>query len=221
MILKNRIFEKQPPSRVAKSIFIFCEGYRREYDYFKYFRDIDSRINIEVYKLNPHENNSPLGLLKIAEECIISTTHNPRPKFDFLDGDEVWIVLDTDLDKKRSRLPQIAKVRFACTSRKNWFLAQSNPCFEVWLNYHFKKTVPQMARVFACKKWKEHLGKTVNGGFDSRKHPLFIQEAAKNSANNYSTLFGEPMLGATDVFKLANNIVPLIKTKLDKVIDNL
>lgn len=55
MILKNRLFERVPPSRKAKSIYIFCEGARREFDYFEYFKELDSRINIEIYQLHPHE----------------------------------------------------------------------------------------------------------------------------------------------------------------------
>ena len=49
MLLTNRLFERQAPSRTAKSIYIFCEGAKREYQYFKYFKEMDSRINVEVY----------------------------------------------------------------------------------------------------------------------------------------------------------------------------
>ena len=37
MILTNRLFERQEPSKEAKSIYIFCEGVKREYQYFEYF----------------------------------------------------------------------------------------------------------------------------------------------------------------------------------------
>ena len=70
MSITNRLFERQPPSREAKSIYIFCEGVKREYQYFKYFVEMDSRINIEPYRLHPHEDNSPLGLLNIGKSCI-------------------------------------------------------------------------------------------------------------------------------------------------------
>ncbi|MDM8529168.1 RloB domain-containing protein [Anaerolineales bacterium HSG24] len=103
MILRSRLFEREPPSREAKSIYIFCEGVKREYQYFQYFKEIDSRINVEIYKLHPHEDNSPLGLLSIAEKCIILSDDNPKPKYEFLENDEVWIVLDTDKDEKDSR----------------------------------------------------------------------------------------------------------------------
>lgn len=95
----------------AKSIYIFCEGARREFDYFEYFKELDSRINVEVYKLDPSEDNSPLGLLEIAEKCIILSAENPNPKYNFIEGDEVWIVLDIDKDKDGSREPQIEHIK--------------------------------------------------------------------------------------------------------------
>ncbi len=78
MILPNRPFERVAPSREARSIYIFCEGVRREFDYFNYFVELDSRINVEVYKLHPHDDNSPLGLLRIAEKCILGDNENGR-----------------------------------------------------------------------------------------------------------------------------------------------
>lgn len=105
MLLTNRLFERQPPSREAKSIYIFCEGAKREYQYFKYFIEMDSRINVEVYKLHPHENNSPIGLFNIAKSCILSSEENKSPKYNFQENDEVWIIIDVDKDKEDSRKP--------------------------------------------------------------------------------------------------------------------
>lgn len=73
MILTNRLFDRIEPLKEAKSIFIFGEGKKREYQYFQYFRSKDSRINIEVYPLEHSENNSPLGLLEIAKSSILKT----------------------------------------------------------------------------------------------------------------------------------------------------
>jgi len=91
MILTNRRFEREPPTREAKSIYIFCEGAKREYQYFEYFREMDSRINVEIYKLNHTENNSPLGLFNIATNCIVLSDKNPNPKYSFQEKDEVWL----------------------------------------------------------------------------------------------------------------------------------
>lgn len=68
-------------------------------------------VEIEVYELHPHEDNSPLGLLRIAEKCIISSDENPDPKYNFIEGDEVWIVLDIDKDRDNSGEPQIEQIK--------------------------------------------------------------------------------------------------------------
>ena len=76
MILTNRKFVREAPSRVSKSIFIFCEGAKREYQYFMFFKEMDSRINVEIHKLNHNDNNSPLGLLDIAKENVVAAETN-------------------------------------------------------------------------------------------------------------------------------------------------
>lgn len=95
MILTNRLFERQPPSREAKTLYIFCEGRKREVQYINYFKEIDSRIKVEVYQLKPDENNSPKGLYEIVEISF----KGDKPKFTLQENDEIWIVLDTDPDK--------------------------------------------------------------------------------------------------------------------------
>lgn len=221
MILTNRLFERVAPSREAKSIFIFCEGAKREFDYFEYFKELDSRINIEVYKLHPHENNSPLGLLNIAEKCMIKSDDNPNPKYSFIDGDEVWIVLDTDKDKELSRESQIEVIQKKCGELKNWNLAQSNPCFEVWLYYHLHTDKPNFAKSEICAEWKQLVNGLIKGGFDSRRHPIYIMSASKNAAQNFIVIEGKLDVGSTEVFNLANSIIPLVSSKLEKVLKEI
>lgn len=216
MIRKNRLFERIPPSREAKSIYIFAEGVRREADYFNYFKEIDSRINIEIYPLNCTENNSPKGLYSIAEECFKPTNEGSAPKYDFKEGDEVWLVLDIDMDAFHSREPQIEEIADKCRSKNNWFLARSNPCFEVWLYYHFFSNKPEMDNPHLSANWKSYLNNNIPGGFDSRKHPIHIETARKNAENNFSLTEEKLDIACTEVFKLANSIIPLIKEKLKR-----
>lgn len=218
MILPNRPFQREAPSREAKKIFIFCEGKEREYDYFTYFVELDSRINVEVYKLHPHENNSPLGLLRIAEEKILGTDkYCPDPRYQCLENDEIWIVFDIDSDKFKSRELQIEEVRCACEKRANWNFARSNPSFEVWLFYHFFKKKP-IEIWDKAKLWKRMLDEKIPGGFDSRKHPLLVERASKNAEMNFQLIENTPALGSTEVFNLANTILPLVKEKLRREI---
>lgn len=217
MILTNRLFERKQPSREAKSIYIFCEGLKREYQYFEYFKEMDSRINLEIYKLNAHEDNSPLGLLNIAKECIIPTIENPNPKYTFQKNDEVWIVLDTDEDKTDSRKPQIQKVREECLTFKDWNVAQSNPCFEVWLYYHVNSEKPNFDGNDCCKLWKKLVNETIAGGFQSKRHPIYIEEATINAENNFESENNIPIIGSTEVFKLSKSILPLVELKIRDV----
>ena len=221
MILTNRLFVRETPTREAKSIYIFGEGAKREFQYFKYFRGMDSRIKVEIYELENDENNSPLGLLNIAKKCIIANGDNPNPKYSFQENDEVWIVLDTDKDKGESRKSQIQKVRGYCKETESWFLAQSNPCFEVWLYYHLQSEKPIFKENEYCFGWKELVNESIPGGFDSRRHPIFIESASNNAEKNYFSKDDTPDIGSTEVFKLSKSILPLVKIKIMNVLSSI
>ena len=221
MILTNRLFARKSPSREAKSIYIFCEGAKREYQYFLFFKEMDSRINIEVYKLSSEEDNSPLGLLAIAKNCLIATASNPNPKYSFQTNDEVWIVFDTDKDKEETRKPQIAKLKEECSTMPGWIAAQSNPCFEVWLHYHFCCYLPEIEDIEVCSNWKQKLNELSNGGFDSRKHPIFIEDAAVISEKNFLQVSGSPQIGSTELHKLAHSILPIVREKISKALQQI
>ena len=219
MILTNRKFIRQAPNRVAKSIYIFCEGAKREYQYFMYFKEMDSRINVEVHKINNGDDNSPLGLLNIAKESILVSETNPNPKYSFVEKDEVWIVLDTDKDKDESRKPQISALYDECAKNTNWFVAQSNPCFEVWLYNHIQADNPEFEKNEYCSAWKDLVNESVKGGFDSRRHPIYIQKATKNSEANYvEDKENNPIVGCTQVFRLSKSILPLVEEKINNVL---
>ena len=222
MILTNRLFNRNPPSREAKSIYIFCEGADREYRYFDFFREMDSRINIEIYKLNPHEDNSPHGLYTIAVNSIIESEHNPNPKYAFQENDEVWIVLDTDKDKDNSRRAQIEFIRNSVIKVKDWFIAESNPCFEVWLYYHYYTTIEQFDGFEKCKNWKSYVDARIKGGFDPRKHPVYIERATTNAESNFQIDGNNNLtVGTTEVFKLSKSILKIVKSKICEILDTI
>lgn len=217
MILTNRLFKREEPTREAKSIYIFCEGVKREYDYFEYFKEMDSRINIEIYKLKNSEDNSPRGLLNITRKCILKTKTNPKPKYDFQKNDEVWIVLDLDKDKLDSRKPQIAELINECQKNKDWHIALSNPCFEVWLYCHFSNKKPNFKGDEFCIKWKKKVNDSIKGGFDSRKHPIYINQAITNAKKNFQIKDNIPQFGSTQVYLLAESIYSILREKIIKV----
>ncbi len=207
----NRSFTRREPTRDARSLYIFCEGKKREYQYFKYFRGLDSRINVEVYPLEGHEDNSPTGLLKLATRCFHSSEDNPYPKYELLKGDEVWFVVDTDRWGEK-----ITQLRNNC-SQQGWHLVQSNPCFEVWLYYHLYDEPANFHLNEVCSTWKEYLSSNIEGGFNSRKHTILVGSAIENARVNYLVDGDAPAVGSSSVYKLADVIYSFCKDKIEKV----
>jgi hypothetical protein len=217
MLLRNRPFNREEPERSATKIYIFCEGKDREFNYFQYFEGIDSRLNLIVHELDSSDDNSPKGLWLLAQNSLIKSDENLEPKYDYREGDKVWIVLDTDEDNTNSRKPQLIDLRAYCDKLMNWNIAQSNPCFEVWLYYHQEKSKPDFEGLEVSNKWKSFVGKIVKGGFNPRKHPILIQYAIRNSEPHFQVNNdGFPVLATTEVFKLAKDILTIGKIK-DKI----
>lgn len=214
MILRNRNFNRVPASKDAKNIYIFCEGGKREYDYFIQFKGFDSRINIEVYKITDGENNSPQGLFEIAQDAFGFT--GKKPIYEFIEGDEVWLVFDVDPDKLESRVSQMEMVIPTC-KELNWNIAISNPCFEVWLYFHFKDEL--IDNLESCSEWKSLLGATY-GGFDSRQHFVLITNAISRARKHYKEVNDlVPDFGRTRVFSLGEVIVEIMGNKIEKIRD--
>ena len=218
MILTNRLFERQEPHKEAKSLYIFCEGRKREYKYFEFFKEKDSRVNVEIYKLQSDEDNSPKGLLNIVENFFSLDMYNSNPQFQLQPNDEVWIVLDTDPDKMNSRKEQIELLRNKCETNTQWFCAESNPCFEVWLLYHKMKIYISFKDDHICTSWKAKVNQSFSGGFDSRRHPIFIEDAKTNSAINFKADKSyRPRKGSTELHHLAESILSVMESKIRAV----
>jgi len=218
MILTNRTFKRNQPSKDAKSLYVFCEGAKREYQYFNFFKEIDSRINIVVYKLQEDENNSPKGLFEIAQKSVLKSPANPNPKYSFQKNDEVWLVMDIDKDKLNTRLPQIFSIRAKCEEYDSWYVTLSNPCFEVWLYYHLKDLKPRFKGDEYCTNWKSFVNEVVIGGFDSRRHPIFLGRAAEKAESSYESENDLPDIGSTEIFRLSRSIFPLVEKKIEGII---
>lgn len=209
MLVPRRSLERAAPTKEAKKIYIYAEGAKRERQYFDYFKEMASQLDVQVYPLDPHDNNSPEGLLKIAIDDI---NKKDESQFSIQEGDEVWLVFDIDPDKRNTRKDQIEKVRNHCNRNKNWFFAVSNPCFEVWLFYHFEEMIEERSDLSLSSTWKDIL--FTYGGFDSKKHPSFIAKAITNARNIYSEVDSLPEVAKTSVFRLGEKIYAFVKDKI-------
>lgn len=211
MILESRDFVRRKPTKDPKILVIYCEGKKTEPKYFTFFTNISSQIRLEIVPA-PHDgDNSPDGLYNKAVEDILT---EEKAKYDLDETiDEVWFVIDTDTWGEK-----INTLRKNCSGKRNWLISQSNPCFEVWLYYHFRSEKPDFDGVEKSTSWKEFLHSIIPGGFDKRKHPVLIKEAMENSKNNYSEIKDSiPDVGSTQVHKLARSFYMLIEEKMRSI----
>lgn len=197
------LYEKKAPYRDASYFIIICEGQNREPDYFQFFNGISSRIKIVPVE-NTNRASNPLNLIKNAIETETRLEAGAE-------RDSLWFVIDTDRWGS-----QIHQLRSECDSHPNWHVAQSNPCFEVWLYFHFRDILPEMPHPDRCNNWKPHVNQIIEGGFNSDIHPIFIETAIKNARTRYEEVGYLPQPGSTQVWRLSEQLLPLIEKDLEK-----
>jgi len=86
-----------------------------------------SRIHIEILIRSDPSRSSPDDVLKSLDEFAY--------EYSFRDGDQLWLVCDRDPRNWKPRT--MSSVARLC-NQKGYFLAVSNPCFELWLLLHFE-----------------------------------------------------------------------------------
>lgn len=211
MISRNKLYSKRAPEKEGKLYFIFCEGERRETTYFYFFNRIASQIIIQIVPIEDGRN-SPMGLYSNALKSLLISEDNPNPNYSLTDADEVWFIIDSDKWGN-----EINTLRQNVAKHNNWFVAQSNPCFEVWLYYHIQHEKPKQV----VDNWKDFLNDSVKGGFDNRKHPVYIETAIANSKINFSFSNNQPDPLSTEVHVLGEKILPLVKPDIDLMLVSL
>jgi hypothetical protein len=207
MIQRKRIFEKAEPAKDAQKIYVFCEGDTREKDYFDFFEDMSS--NLEIIPLAPYDHkSSPKNLINYAESLF----HSDQPKYelDYQQNDIVWFVVDTDQWAEEGLIEQLRDYCKRGNFNQNyeaWRVAQSNPSFEIWLYYHIYDKMPLEKDVAGSISFKDFVNSKITGGFDSRTMPIYIEKAIRNSEFNFKKDESGPTKYCTEVHFLGRDIV--------------
>lgn len=209
MPLINKLnYDKIPPWRDATLFLVICEGEKREYQYFDFFNGLDAKLKVIAI---------PSAAGHTAPKHLeINAVNAVKEKVDDEGTYELWIVLDLD----RWPVTQIHDLQKICKDKENWFIAISNPCFEVWLYYHFRSNIPTIENLEKAKTWKQLLPTVQSGGFNSDFHPTLVQVTNKNSEINYSEDGYIPDVGATQLHRLGKKIYALIKKTLQKFLND-
>ena len=214
---RNKAYQKVQPSRDARKIYIFCEGEKKEISYFKYFQGLSSNIEIiPIPSVNGHSD--PIKLMENASRIFLGEI--PELSLGVQQDDEVWFVIDTDRWNENNKIEIIQQF---CSTHNNkealvYYVAQSNPCFEIWLYYHFFDVLPEEAEIAQAESFKHFVAKKISGGFDNRTMPVEIQTAIVNAESNFVIENNQPRYLSTEVFKLGKVLLPYIKHPLDLIL---
>lgn len=214
---RNKVYEKLESNHDAKKIYIICEGKETEVKYFKYFQGFSS--NIDIIPIPSEDGKTDPLKLKENAELLFFAKDDCNSKYELsIDyKDEVWFVIDTDNWNEGNKIEQL---RAFCEQNnrayKQWFLAQSNPCFELWQFYHFNEDKPITNEVQKCVSFKDFVNTKIKGGFDNRSMPLELEKAIKNSIKNFEVENNQPKLYSTEIHNLGLIILPFIKEQLEK-----
>lgn len=198
-------YEKKHSFRDAFYFIIVCEGQHREPDYFKFFDGISSRV--KIVPVESAGGSAPKKLIEHASRKEEELGANAEI-------DRLWFVIDTDRWRE-----QLHEIRQECAAHSHWQVAQSNPCFEVWLYFHAKGQLPTFDNIIQCNNWKPYLPTIIQGGFNPDFHPIAIETAIINSKEAYLSNGYLPEPGSTQLWELGEELLPLIKKDLDKLKD--
>ncbi len=194
---QNRAYKKGKPHKDARLFVVVAEG-EREDNYFKYFNAINQRIRIQII---PREQNrsAPNFFLERVNDFIASGGWSPK------ENDLLWFVLDVD----RWDRDVIEELNIQCQQNKNWFIGISNPCFEVWLLYHFVAILPDNGE--HCKDLKQQLHILSKGGFQMEKVAPLISSASQAASSTDSNVHGHyPDRMQTKLYHLATQMIELL-----------
>ena len=148
-------------------------------------------------------------------------------------GDTVWFIIDTDTWEKEGK---IKPLRDFCQAQNSaikgerdemkpypvWNVAQSNPCFEIWLYYHFYENKPDREVVQGCASFKEFVHKAIAGGFNFEKDPARLETAISNTEANFQLdKNGKLSVYSSEMSKPGREILGFVKAELDKLRNKL
>ena len=225
MITRRKDYSKRPPSKDARKLYLFCEGEGTEPDYFAFFKGLSS--NLEIITLPPESGTDPLKLMELAISKLLK--EDSHYIMDYLANDSVWFVIDTDSWEKEGKITPLREFcaanntafpgKFSEVKPYNaWNVVQSNPCFEIWLYYHFYKEIPIVEDIEVYPTFKAFVSSAFTGGFNYQNDPVKIKTAVENARLNFHRdEEGKPELFSTEVFELAEAIIPFVKQDLDRL----
>jgi len=204
-------YQKPDIEEIPKAFFIIISGGEvREKDYFKLlsFQDKFKRIKLE-FIADPLKL-SPDGMYEVAQ---YKKTHYATSRNKDAEPDKIYLISDVD-----HFLNELLRIKPKCIN-EDFHLIISNSCFEVWLYYAYRDVIPSFPLptdpLKVSSKFKGWLDSAVPGGVKPKKAILSIYPNIENAKKNYrEDNDGIPLLFSTNMYLLAENLLPLIEPEL-------
>jgi len=209
-------YQKQDLEILPKAFFILISGGEsREKDYFKIisFHDKFERIKLD-FVADPLKL-SPDGMFEIAQ---YKKTRYKSSKNTDEDPDKIYLISDVD-----DFMTELLRIKPKCLD-EGFSLIISNTCFEVWLYYALCDSLPGFTipsdYLKISSKFKGWLPSAIRGGVKTTRAILNIYQNIENARKNYKEdVNGIPELFSTNMFELAQDLLPLIEPELTDLIE--
>jgi len=157
MTKSHNRYQRRHNIREPKRKFVIAvEGEKTEKIYFDVWKQkVERDLVVKILEAKDG-NSSPSNILKRLEKFL-----KGKSEYDTKNGDEFWLVADRDEWDER----EIFNVIDECLKKKYSF-AMSNPCFELWLNFHQKN--PKSPK--KCVDCEKELNKLLHGKYNKNDY---------------------------------------------------
>lgn len=214
--IKMSAYQKPDIEEIPKMFFVIISGGEvREKDYFRIISNQDRFRRIKLEFITDPQKLSPDGMYELAEYKKARYTSS---KNEDAEPDKIYLVSDMD-----HFINELIRIKPKCES-DGFHLIISNSCFEVWLYYAYRNEIPSFPiptdRLKISSKFKGWLPSVIPGGIKPQKSILNIYQNIENAKMNYrEDENGIPVLFSTNMYLLAEDLLPLIEPELTNLIE--
>jgi len=210
-------YKKPDLEELPKGFFVIISGGQvREKDYFKIISHQDNFQRIKLEYIS--ESNRLVDPTRLYELAIYKKGRLESSRNEDAELDKIYLISDVD-----EFINDLMKIKPLCIN-ENFPLIISNPCFELWLYYANRTDVPdfhipeKLSKI--SWKFKGWADTAVKGGVKSKRAIFNIYSNIENARKNYKEdENGIPELFSTNMFQLAEDLLPFVEPELSNMIE--
>ena len=205
----------------AEKFFILSfEGEKSEPKYFENIRNSELFNNSGLIETIPLKREKNTGTNPLAVKKLLRIA---KSEYNFKPTDEFWLIIDRDHWETIHNI-DFDKLIAECEAEKNFYLAMSNPCFEIWLILHLKNVTEfseeELSKISINQKIsnkKHHIDTVLENligdgrGYNKTPNPEEFLPLTNNAIERAKALSNPnekyPTSIGTDVYKLVEKLI--------------